>query len=154
MRKNLFIVAGLSLGLLAAAPVFAHGGACMGEGKADCAQGERSGKKGHMHEAGARLDQLEQSLELTGEQQEAWTRFESTVRAQAEQHKAWRESRREGKVEEDQDRMAAHIARMEARLESMKQIQAARNGLFEVLTPEQREKAEAFFQSRHRHHHG
>lgn len=151
MTKNMWVVAGLSLGLLAAAPVFAQGGAEMARDKADCAKGERMGKA-HMHKSGPKLDQLEQSLALNAEQRPAWERFESTVREQVEQRKTGRESRHEKAADGETDRMAAHIARMESRLEGMKRIQKARQGLFEVLSPEQREKAEAFFQSRHRHH--
>lgn len=156
MTKNMWVVAGLSLGLLAAAPVFAQGGAEMSRDKADCAKGERMGGermgKAHMHKSGPKLDQLEQSLVLSAEQRPAWERFESTVREQVEQRHTGRESRRDKAADGETDRMAAHIARMESRLEGMKRIQKARQGLFEVLSPEQREKAEAFFQSRHRHH--
>lgn len=151
MTKNMWVVAGLSLGLLAAAPVFAQGGAEMSPDKADCVKGERMGKA-HMHKSGPKLDQLEQSLALSAEQRPAWERFESTVREQVEQRQTGRESRHEKAADGETDRMAAHIARMESRLEGMKRIQKARQGLFEVLSPEQREKAEAFFQSRHRHH--
>lgn len=148
MKKSTFIVAALSLGLLAAAPAFGHANAGA-RADADCVKGERAGKR-LPHGTGAGLARVEQSLELSPAQQPAWDRFESTIREQNAQRKASRRALRRGgsEAESGQDRLGARIAHMEQRLEAMRAIRSARDELFEALSVEQQNKARAFFSGR------
>lgn len=80
----------------------------------------------------ARLDALKTDLKLTPAQEPAWQAFESAVQTQKDMHLG-----KQDKVE-GTDRMQARIEHMEQRLAGMKEIQKARNDLYQVLTPEQK----------------
>jgi Spy/CpxP family protein refolding chaperone len=80
----------------------------------------------------ARLDALKTDLKLTSAQEPAWQAFASAVQAQKDMHRGKQD------VAEGTDPMQARIEHMEQRLAGMKEIQKARNDLYQVLTDEQK----------------
>jgi Spy/CpxP family protein refolding chaperone len=86
----------------------------------------------------ARLDALKSDLKLSPAQEPAWQTFESAVKAQKEKMRAGHDA------PEDTDPMQARIEHMEQRLAGMKEIQKARNELYQVLSDEQKAVLDKF----------
>lgn len=145
-------IAALGLGLLFVAPAFASPDA--GTYRDKCLSGERHGAHAgasHTHGARmeARLQALEQALELSPVQADAWTAFTGALQTQAAQMRVKHQARQQDDAAPD--RMAAQITRMEARLEGMKAIHAARQQLFDTLSAEQQQTFEQHFSTPRRH---
>jgi len=117
-----------------------HGPGMMGHGimgGMQCDPGERVAEH---------LNTVKEQLKLTDEQAGAWQAFETAVTQQMENmpkrhrdHGAMSHDNEPGKMEE-------HIAFMEQRLAGMKTVLKARNDLYAVLTPEQKETADKLLQ--------
>jgi hypothetical protein len=135
----------MAIGALVAAPaVFAHQGMGMGQGMQQ-GQGMGPGMMGHGPAMGpgmgmgrmagvdpaqhaTRMAEFKAALKITAEQEPAWSKFEATMRQQAEARQ--RETMQKLHAERD----------------------AARAELFAVLTPEQKALADRAPQGRHGRH--
>lgn len=92
---------------------------------------------------GARLDALKSELKLTDAQLPAWNAFEKTVQTQRD---AMQQERGQVKnITDPNQRMDAHIAFMEQRVEGMKAVAQARKELYNTLTPEQKTVADRYW---------
>ena len=90
-----------------------------------------------------RLAYLKGELNITEEQKPAWDAYASAITGRVETMQGLRqgmlETMQKGSATE---RMDARIAAMEAMLESMKALKPATEGLYAVLTPEQKSVAD------------
>lgn len=90
-----------------------------------------------------RLAYLKGELNITEEQKPVWDAYASAVGSRVETmqgiHQSMMETMRNGSATA---RMDARIAAMEAMLESMKALKPATEGLYAVLTPEQKAVAD------------
>ncbi len=127
--RNIALGAIAGLGITVGTAALAHDHDWkMGQGS------ESHGAKGQCHDGGpeARLDALKSALKLSPAQEPAWQAYETAVQAQKDVHRGKHD------MAEGTDPMQARIAHMEQQLAGMKEIQKARNDLYQVLTPEQK----------------
>jgi hypothetical protein len=95
-----------------------------------------------------RLAYMKTELKITSEQTAAWDAFAAVVRTSVEAHNDMMRST--AKEFDDgamfdkplPERLASQIARMEARLSQIKSVKAAADGLYAVLTDEQKAAAD------------
>ena len=157
----------MAIASLAAAPaVLAHQGMGMGMGmQQGQGQGMGAGMMGHGRGmspgmgrmqggdpamAATRLAEFKATLKITAAQEPAWSKFEATMRQQAEARQAMRTTMqaqmKDGKAPAD----------MSAQRDAMQKLRAerdaARTELFAVLTPEQKALADRQGQGRHGRH--
>jgi hypothetical protein len=99
--------------------------------------GGRMGGGGMMNSAGAeaRLEGVKSALKITAEQEGAWNAYAGVVKAQAETRAKFREQMA---ATDPAARAALHDQHFAANTEGAKQLNAARDGLYAVLTPEQK----------------
>jgi|GEM_PF-6447053 len=91
----------------------------------------------------ARAQQIKQVLNLTGEQQAAWQKFEDTWREQAKALQVQHQQVRTDSPVTAPERLQRQIALMEQKLAAMKAISVSQQALYEVLTPQQRQIMDA-----------
>lgn len=103
--------------------------------------GGRMGGGGMMNPAAAeaRLDGVKGALKLTAEQEGAWNAYAAAVKADADQRVKFREQMA---ATDPGARLELRDQHFAARTESIKAVSAARDGLFAVLTPEQKATAD------------
>jgi uncharacterized protein YaiE (UPF0345 family) len=103
--------------------------------------GGRMGGGGMMNPAAAesRLDGVKGALKITAEQESAWNAYAGVVKAQAETRAKFREQMASSDPTARTELQSKHFA---ANAEAAKQIGAARDGLYAVLTPEQKATAD------------
>jgi hypothetical protein len=89
--------------------------------------------------AEARLDGVKSALKITAEQESAWNAYAGAVKAQAEQRVKFHEQMA---ATDPAARLETRDQHFAARTESIKALDAARNGLYAVLTPEQKATAD------------
>jgi hypothetical protein len=89
--------------------------------------------------AEARLDGVKDALKITTEQETAWSAYAAAVKAQADQRVKFREQMAATDPAGRAELQSRHFA---ANTESAKQIGAARDGLYAVLTVEQKATAD------------
>ncbi len=89
--------------------------------------------------AEARLDGVKDALKITTEQETAWSAYAAAVKAQADQRVKFREQMAATDPAGRAELQSKHFA---ANTESAKQIGAARDGLYAVLTVEQKATAD------------
>jgi len=99
--------------------------------------GGRMGGGGMMNPAAAeyRLDGAKSALKITAEQESAWNAYAGVVKAQAETRAKFREQMAATDLAARAELQSKHFA---ANAEAAKEIGAARDGLYAVLTPEQK----------------
>lgn len=157
----------MAIGALVAVPAaFAHQGMGMGMGMQP-GQGMGPGMMGHGPAMGpgmgmgrmaggdpaqhaTRMAEFKAALKITAEQEPAWSKFEATMRQQAEARQTLRATMqaqmKDGKAPAD----------MSAQRETMQKLHAERDAaraeLFAVLTPEQKALADRAPQGRHGRH--
>jgi hypothetical protein len=103
--------------------------------------GGRMGGGGMMNPAAAeaRLDGVKGALKITAEQESAWNAYADALKAQADQRVKFREQMAATDAAARAELRNQHFA---ANTESAKSIGAARDGLYAVLTPEQKAAAD------------
>jgi hypothetical protein len=99
------------------------------------------GGGGMMNPAAAeyRLDGVKSALKITAEQESAWNAYAGVVKAQAETRAKFREQMFATDPAARAELQSKHFA---DNAEAAKQIGAARDGLYAVLTPEQKATAD------------
>jgi hypothetical protein len=85
--------------------------------------------------AEARLDGVKSALKITAEQESAWNAYAGVVKAQAETRVKFREQMAATDPAARAELQSQHFA---ANAEAAKSLSAARDGLYAVLTPEQK----------------
>jgi hypothetical protein len=92
----------------------------------------------------ARLAELKAELAITDEQADAWTAYAAAVKNRANSmqgmHASMMQTMQTGTAV---DRLDAQIAHMRAMLDALTALKPATEGLYKVLTDEQREKADS-----------
>ena len=103
--------------------------------------GGRMGGGGMMNPAGAefRLDGVKSALKVTAEQESAWNAYAGAVKMRAETRVKFHEQMASTDPAARAELQGKHFA---ANAEAAKQIGAARDGLYVVLTPEQKATAD------------
>jgi len=103
--------------------------------------GGRMGGGGMMNPAGAefRLDGVKSALKVTAEQESAWNAYAGAVKMRAETRVKFHEQMAATDPAARAELQGKHFA---ANAEAAKQIGAARDGLYAVLTPEQKATAD------------
>jgi hypothetical protein len=116
-------------------------GAGAGNGPMMGGMGGRMGGGGMMNPAAAesRLDGAKSALKITAEQESAWNAYAGVVKAQAETRAKFREQMAATDPAARAELQSKHFA---ANAEAAKEIGAARDGLYAVLTPEQKTTAD------------
>jgi len=116
-------------------------GAGAGYGPMMGGMGGRMGGGGMMNPAAAesRLDGVKGALKLTAEQGSAWNAYASVVKAQAETRAKFREQIAATDPAARAELQSKHFA---TNAEAAREIGAARDGLYAVLTPEQKATAD------------
>lgn len=116
-------------------------GAGAGNGPMMGGMGGRMGGGGMMNPAAAesRLDGAKSALKITAEQESAWNAYAGVVKAQAETRAKFREQMAATDPAARAELQSKHFA---ANAEAAKEIGAARDGLYAVLTPEQKVTAD------------
>jgi len=111
-------------------------GAGAGNGPMMGGMGGRMGGGGMMNPATAesRLDGAKSALKINAEQESAWNAYAGVVKAQAETRAKFREQMAATDPAARAELQSKHFA---ANAEAAKEIGAARDGLYAVLTPEQ-----------------
>jgi hypothetical protein len=99
--------------------------------------GGRMGGGGMMNPAAAeaRLESVKGALKITAEQESAWNAYAGVVKAQAETRAKFREQMA---ATDRAARAELHSQHFAANTEAAKSLAAARDGLYAVLTPEQK----------------
>jgi Spy/CpxP family protein refolding chaperone len=99
---------------------------------------------GGMMSSGAWLDQARTELGVTQAQEQAWSAYVEAVEADRGAMLAMHSQMSAQMVPgaNAPDRLQAHIDMMSTRLTSLQQIETATRALYQVLTPEQRERAD------------
>lgn len=87
----------------------------------------------------ARLDGAKGALKITAEQESAWNAYAAAVKARADQRAQFHEQMA---AADPAARRALRDQHFAAHAESIKAVDAARSGLYAVLTPEQRATAD------------
>ena len=131
-------------------------GGMMGHRKSTCAKmsgmmGQGKMGKGMMHSRPmmeARLAYIKADLEITDAQTDAWNAYADAFRkrhdAMASMRTDMMEAKNSGTAEE---RLDARITATEAKLEGLKALKAPTEGLYQVLSDEQKKKADALLGS-------
>jgi hypothetical protein len=103
--------------------------------------GRMGGGGGMMNPAGAeyRLDGVKSALKITAEQESAWNAYAGVVKAQAETRAKFREQMA---ATDPAARLELRDKHFAAQTESIKAVNAARDGLYAVLTAEQKATAD------------
>jgi hypothetical protein len=96
-------------------------------------------------QAAAWLDAAKAEIGITAEQEQAWSAYADAVQADRESmlamHAQMPTLMGGGGGANAPDRLQAHLGLMQARIASLQDVQASTQALFQVLTPEQRERA-------------
>lgn len=87
----------------------------------------------------ARLGSVKSALKITAEQESAWSAYAGVVKAQAESRAKFREQMA---ATDPAARTELHNQHFAANAEAAKSLGAARDGLYAVLTPEQKTVAD------------
>lgn len=99
-----------------------------------------------MERAESRLDTLESKLNITDEQQDAWTTYRAKMLERAERMSEHMQQRREGERERPAtavERLRYMEERGEARLEALREMRVATEAFYAELNEEQREAFDA-----------
>jgi PBP1b-binding outer membrane lipoprotein LpoB len=92
----------------------------------------------------ARLAELKAELAITDEQADAWTAYAAAVKNRANSmqgmHANMMQTMQTGTAV---DRLDAHIAHMRVMMDALTALKPATEGLYKVLTDEQRKKADS-----------
>ena len=126
-------------------------GGMMGQRKSSCPK--MSGMMGHgmmgkdmMHSRPmmeARLAYIKADLEITDAQLDAWNNYADAFRKRHDVMTSMRADMMKAKTEGTaEERLDARIAAAEAKLEGLKALKAPTEGLYQVLTDEQKKKAD------------
>lgn len=89
--------------------------------------------------AEARLDGVKGALKITAAQENAWNAYAAAIKAQADEHAKFRDQMT---AADPTARLALRDQHVAARTESLKTMDAARDGLYAVLTAEQKTAAD------------
>ncbi|MCB4823800.1 Spy/CpxP family protein refolding chaperone [Roseicella aerolata] len=100
--------------------------------------GEAGRGRGMAERVEARLAALREELQLTQEQQPAWDRFAGTVREALGRMRP--DPAAMGQAQGLEQRLSAHEARLNARLEAVRSVRGALSGLTGSLTEDQRRR--------------
>lgn len=136
----LAFVAALSLGVTASP--HARG---MGPDGGCAMQGGRMGNPARMD---SHLEQLKKELNITAEQEPAWSAFTGTMKQQRAEMMSAMQARMQGRMQQPDaapstqsapDRIGERIQTMKKRLAGMEAMEAAMKQLYGSLTPQQKE---------------
>ena len=150
------LVTGLALALLPllAGPAYAGSGSdhgqCDREGR-DSMSSSKYGSEGKFSPAKVdkRMAKLKNALEITTEQESAWSSFESVLRNGMKQRQERRKTRASNANLNAVEKLDHHVAHLEARLEHMKSMQNALANLYAVLDSNQQAVADTLLPRKH-----
>jgi hypothetical protein len=94
---------------------------------------------GGMMNPEARLDGVKTALKITAEQENAWNAYAAAIKSDADQRLKFHEQMA---ATDPAARLELRDQHFAARTESLKAIEASRNGLYAVLAPEQKSTAD------------